>query len=471
MKNIKNFVLNNKFNFLTIFLWTVLVVFSIFHHELWRDEAQAWCLVRDLNFVDVFKMVRIEGHPIFWYFVLFPFAKLGFPVEVMQGISFLFVFASIIFVLFKSPFNNFQKLLIIFSAGMVYYFPVVARSYSVLPILLFLVAWLYPRKKEHPIIYCFLILIISQVHNYMLGFSVIMFLLLLYEAIKEKNKTLYLPLFILFLNFVFIFLMFFNVQAENYTFDTELHKKISLLSIFPFVGKVFSFEIFNHMGWHNNSINYASWFCFILPLFALVVGFYRANKKIFLIFLFSIGFVFFVFSKVYLYGVLYQKVFLIYLLIIFCFWLLEKEKVSKIITVSFAILFFISVLVSPIVIAKDYKYNYSGAKQMANYIKKNFPNEKVFAAYGNPFVYSAISAYLPEKKFYNPISESYISYFSYERGIHKGTAVFPDEVKYFIIQEQGHNIEEMGFKIVFQTDKHNLSSNVEKEIFKLCVEK
>ena len=116
MQKIKQFILFNKFNLLLLILWLIVVLFTMFHHEIWRDEAQAWCIVRDLNFIEIFRSARTEGHPFLWYLILYPFAKLGFPVEIMQVISLFFVFISISFLLFKSPFNKFEKSIICFSA-------------------------------------------------------------------------------------------------------------------------------------------------------------------------------------------------------------------------------------------------------------------------------------------------------------------------------------------------------------------
>ena len=84
-----------KYSVFLIILWFVIVLFAAFNHEIWRDEAQVWCIVRDLNFFDAFQMARNEGHPFLWYMVVMPFAKLGLPVEAMQIVGLMFVFASV----------------------------------------------------------------------------------------------------------------------------------------------------------------------------------------------------------------------------------------------------------------------------------------------------------------------------------------------------------------------------------------
>lgn len=471
MENIKRFIYSNKANITLLSIWLFITIFTLFHHEIWRDEAQAWCICRDLSIIDIWKTIRIEGHPIVWYLILFPFAKLGFPVETMQIVSLISVLFAIIFVLFKSPFNYFEKFMICFSAGMLYYLPIISRSYAIIPILLFLILNSYKKRKEHPFLYCTLIIILSQTHNYMLGFAGILFALFFFETLKAKNKSNIYPILITIINFIYIFFMFYGVQDSNYTFDEALQGKISLLNIFPFVGKVFLFDILNFFNFSTNIVNLLSFLFFVIPIFALPILIYKQNKKISLIYLFSIGFMFLVYSKVYLYGILYQKVFLIYLIILFCYWLLKLEnKSTKLITIFFGILFVSSTIVSLSVIPKEIKFNFSGSKQISNYIKTNLKNENVIVALGNPYVYSAISAYLPNIKLYNSISESYISYFPYEKNIYKKTAEFPEEAKYFIIQNKDIDIREVGFNVLYETNKVNLSSKVEKEIFTLCTE-
>ncbi len=462
----------SKTNIFIILLWATIVCFTMFHHELWRDEAQAWCLVRDLNIFDAFKMTRIEGHPFLWYLLLIPFAKLGFSVVSMQLISFIFATTAVCLLIFKSPFNTIEKILICFSAGMIYYMPVVARSYSLAPLLIFLIAYFYPQRKEKPLIYTTLILLLSHTHNYLLGLSGILFLMFTIETFMSKKVIYKVLSTTLLCNFILIFSIFYGVSSENYILEDMNYSKIPIEQIVPFVGKVVTLDIFNTINFHNSFTDYIALVLFVVPLILMTYFFYKNNKKVLIIYLFSICFILFIFSKVYLFGLLYQKIFLMYLILICCYWI-QKNEHSKYLNIAkygFIILFAISILTSPIIINKEFKYNFSGSKQIAEYIKSNLPNEEVFAAYGNPYVYSAISAYLPTKKLYNPISESYISYFSYEKNISKKTAIFPEEVKYFIIQDKEFDVESIGFKTIFETNKENLSSVSEKEVFKLCIE-
>ena len=77
---IKNYIKENKKDLIIILIYAIITfIVTIFFHEKWRDEAQAWLLARDLNPIELFKQMKYEGHPPLWHLILMPFAKLGFP--------------------------------------------------------------------------------------------------------------------------------------------------------------------------------------------------------------------------------------------------------------------------------------------------------------------------------------------------------------------------------------------------------
>ena len=96
MQNSKNF------NIFLLIIYILITCTSIFFHEIWRDEAQAWCLARDLNFIDLYTQTRIEGHPFLWYLTLFPFTKMHLPVEAMQILSTILASLSVAFLSINS---------------------------------------------------------------------------------------------------------------------------------------------------------------------------------------------------------------------------------------------------------------------------------------------------------------------------------------------------------------------------------
>ena len=142
----------------------------VINHEIWADEAQVWLIVKNLSIPEMLKHLVNEGHPAFFYLLIMPFAKAGFPIFSMQIICWLCSSAAVFLLLQFSPFSKFSKFAITASAGMFYFFPVIARSYSIIPLLVFALAVLYPKAKEKPFLYAFLLVILANTHIIMFAF-------------------------------------------------------------------------------------------------------------------------------------------------------------------------------------------------------------------------------------------------------------------------------------------------------------
>lgn len=70
-------------------------------HELWKDEWQAWFVVRDMGWSEMFSFLYYEGHPSFWYVYLKAFTYLGdfFSSEVLIKVAHFFPFAGFVFLI------------------------------------------------------------------------------------------------------------------------------------------------------------------------------------------------------------------------------------------------------------------------------------------------------------------------------------------------------------------------------------
>ena len=60
-----------KFNKLDLFVFlgvALLLIFSVFHHVMWRDELQVWMVVRESPSIEsLFHNLKFEWHPAAWY--------------------------------------------------------------------------------------------------------------------------------------------------------------------------------------------------------------------------------------------------------------------------------------------------------------------------------------------------------------------------------------------------------------------
>lgn len=466
MKETKNFVLNNKYNLLLLFLYFVITFIAMLNHELWRDETQVWCLVRDLNFFEAYNAARTEGHPFLWYLIIMPLAKLKLPVETMQITSLLLVWAGAIWFIFKSPFNKFIKTIFLFSAGMIYYMPIVVRNYCLIPIFLFMLAYFYNKRKDKPFVYVILIVLLSQTHVLMLGFCSILAFFFgieqIYATYKTKNYKLLLPLLILAINFIFLLITFIgsttsnaivvNNIMEHHTF-TETLTKIAVL-YFPFIK--FSSIIIYLVG---------------LILLTVLIALFICNKKIFTAFFFSFGFQLYVLNKFWFGGIPYQKIFLIILILAFFLWIIKENQndlkpANKIFEISVILILLMGLSTSFQEIENEIKYNFSGAKEIANYIKKNLNNENTFTLIAPRYTISPLSAYLPDKNFYEYRFKQYVTYYDFSGKKYMKTTP-PPKTNYIIIQDNYELKEIDGFEPIYKSNPISFGTPIDKEVYSI----
>ncbi|MBR4254827.1 MAG: hypothetical protein IKQ16_07035 [Lentisphaeria bacterium] len=160
----------------------------VLRHEPKADELQAWLIARDCTIPEIFHAMRWEGHFVPWYLMLHAFAANGCPVLCMNLLSWAFMAAAGAFFLFRAPFTFPMKLLVLCSSAMLFWYPVVARCYALIPILLFALAAAWPARLKRPLLFGFLIACLTNTHAYFEGFCGIVFVLWAFDAWKLRAE-------------------------------------------------------------------------------------------------------------------------------------------------------------------------------------------------------------------------------------------------------------------------------------------
>ena len=171
-------------------IYAIITFILIFFHEAWRDEAQAWLLARELNVGELISQMKYEGHFLIWYLILMPFAKLGFPYITTNIISWIITPISAWLVLKYAPFKAYKKYLFIFSFPMLYLFPIISRSYCLIPLAITLIAIFYEKRKTKPIRYVLAIALLANTHVIMLGMVGLLLMEFYAEQYKERKNNL-----------------------------------------------------------------------------------------------------------------------------------------------------------------------------------------------------------------------------------------------------------------------------------------
>jgi len=107
-----------------------------------------------MNFSNFIDIMHIHGHPIVWYLVMMPFAKTGifYPYSIMI-LNYVCIFAALVIMLFKAPFNGIIKIAVVFSPIILDYFAILPRCYSIGILGLFILADMFKNQLKRPVLY------------------------------------------------------------------------------------------------------------------------------------------------------------------------------------------------------------------------------------------------------------------------------------------------------------------------------
>ncbi len=405
---------NSNFFLIVLFLFYCMVtIITVFRHEVWIDEAQAWLVAQKLSPLGVLKEIQIEGHPALWYFIIMPFAKLRFDVLSMQLISvFTMIFATGLLI-WKSPFNFLTKLAIVLSPCYLYWLPDVARSYSLVALLIFALAIYWNRQKEHPYIFSIILILLANTHILMFALCFSVFLCFLFENLKDfcesKSFKILIPSLIQATAFFLIYMFFYVLNSGNVNDVTKAHDVVEniyyLISCFGF----FTFlKPVNIQLYHFSCI--VAWLLFL----SLSVLLLKIDKRIF--FVSFVGLLFQIYIYIFIIYVIPQRVALTLLIVVFAFWAVsvqasKKTVLFRVTEISFILFFALSVPISLNLIKGDFFNAFSSSKETAQFIKDNLGNETTFTGVGHV---SSVQVYAPNIKFYSPSINRNYSFYEFD---------------------------------------------------------
>ena len=155
-------------------MYTGLVVTAVFHHEPWRDEAQAWLIARDLPLEGIFRQMAYEGTPALWHLFIVPLAKLGVPYASILWLNAAIAIGGGFLIIYRSPFSITTKCLLIFSYYLFWEYAVIARSYGLSVLLLLAIGTMYERRFSSPYWFAALVFLLfnTNVHSFFIAVAI-----------------------------------------------------------------------------------------------------------------------------------------------------------------------------------------------------------------------------------------------------------------------------------------------------------
>ena len=167
--------------------YVALLIYAIPRHEPWADEAQAWQLARSVSIQELFvRYLRQEGSPGLWHLLLAGLSRLHVTYSGIHWFSGIIATIGVALLIFLSPFPRSIRLALPFTFFFAFQYAVVARSYVLVPILMFCLALAWHRS---PIVVAFLLGLLGNVAAHVLMISIGFALVYLIEIWRGDRKV------------------------------------------------------------------------------------------------------------------------------------------------------------------------------------------------------------------------------------------------------------------------------------------
>ena len=409
-------------------LYEIITFITIFHHEAWRDEAQAWLIARDLNIFEIISELKYEGHFLLWYLILLPFAKLGFPYITTNIISQIITSIAVWLILEKSPFKLYEKILIIFSYPMIYLYPVVSGCYCLIPLAISLIAIFYKERKQKPIRYILSIVLLANTHTIMLGMVGVLLIEYYGEQFlsrkknsKEENKKIIMS-FVLVCTLLLITALPLLNCSEASVFS-NLDSRVNNFNIEELLTNLVTMFYNNYMVYLNNYIIIFAIGIALLLSITIAASYYTKEfLKITIILMWELLLYCFVC------GLSEQLCATIIFIIVFYIWITignikDKkdipDKFNRLLKYSMMLLVILNISQGISSIYLDFKYDYSSAYKVANYIDENIEEGSLILTGNMPECSSSVIPYLNKNvRFYYAQTSKEFTFNHYDKSMY-----------------------------------------------------
>ena len=424
----------------------ILTLIGALRHELWFDEAQAWLIARDNDIAGIFKQLNFEGHPPLWYLILFIFTRLGCSCSVIPLISWAVMLVSAVVIMRKAPFSTFVKSAVILSGGFIYFNTVMSRVYCLIYIFCALIACLYPKRKEHPLLYGLLIALLANTHVCMSGFIGMLGIFMLIDLIKgwktntKKQNILEIAgMVIAAAGVLLLVLPLLGSVSANPSTNENVYTVRGVLSS---IAGVFSSISFSAMEFDENMAHlWLNIIEFLLSV-CLFIKFLLLRHKTRAFWSFALFLVCYIITSEIVWFTIPNRAHIFIFMFFICGWLAEYEEKNSIgafgekiadkcdsgmiksflkfiaktdgnseksyITLMTAVML-VTAPTGFYYLFSDYAKAFCPAKYAAEYIEENLPEDSFFVGFYDDFV--AVAAYLPDTyTFYSMQDYEFYSY-------------------------------------------------------------
>ena len=461
-------------------VYAILTFIGAVNHELWFDEAQAWVIVRDNDIKGIFHALGYEGHPPLWYLILYIPAHMGLPCTIMPFISWFVTAIAGAVVMFKAPFHVVTKSAILFSGGFLFVNSIMSRSYCLINLFIVLIALVYPKRKQFPILYGMLIGLLANTHICMSGFIGIIGIFMLIDLFKgfktngaKQNIKELTGLAVAGIGVLAMVIPLLSSASLNSETSKMTLSAFDVISAFPKSFMNISLSLFNYSFWgviRIESLAAGLFSGFMAAVFAAMIIVMRHKTRPFLMLLFF--WIFYVITTEIMWITIPSRALIFTAMFLIIAWIGEAEPqnnavkiwskidlktdtkmIRKIIEfikssdenfrrsyiVMITAILLISVPTGAYYLFSDYAKSFSLVEGALEYIQDSLPENSVIITRNDGL--TEYSAYMPECKLYALEYARFYTYTSHE--------AVPEEISYSKIYDDLKEYDDLYFVYVY----------------------
>lgn len=424
------------------FVFLLVCGYGAMHHEMWRDEIQAWLLARDSASVfELFANMKYEGHPAFWHLCLMPLSRITASPIIMQVFHLLIAATTVFLFTRYAPFNRLHKFLFAFGYFALYEYAIVARNYALGVLLITIFCVLYKeRYKRFVWIGTVLILLAhTSVHALIVtiavGFALMCEYLYFYcykkETLTEDRRHIWIGFALIGFGIVTSVLQLNPpsdsgfATAWNFKFTVQHMNNITKIithAMLPVPRAAMGF-------WNSHQLNSYEFFQLIrLPLCYLIVfwcvlRFLKRPTALFTYLIATIGLLAFFYIK---YGGSMRHHGFLFITFVMTSWICHDcpefkfplDQISgfaqRLFAPVFTVILVFHFLGGMIALSMDIQHIFSNGKRTAEYIKTQ--NRQDMLMVGNTdFAVSTVVGYLEKKEIYYPQGSRFGSFVRWDK--------------------------------------------------------
>ena len=455
-------------------LFLLLGGFIAWHHEMWRDEMQAWLIARDsASPIEVlYHLNRYDGHPGLWHICLYALKLITQSPIIMQPFHLIIATISAYVFLRFSPFTRMQKTLFVFGYLPFYEYAILCRNYALGVLLLFVFCALFRSWKTRLPLLGFILLLMAHTSVHALIIVISIGIGLCWEIMADTDRPPRKEIGIGF-GLILFGIVTAIVQLKpsgpsqgifpGWRTEFELNHFLNVLNILP---KAFlPIPEFTLRFWNTYLLDR-------LPAAHEVKCVLAVLILLFALFLFirkPLAFLMYLFGTIGLLSLFYSKRFgfirhwgFLFMAFIAANWLchycrdlpkLKFNLVNRLNGISLALARNLGVVLTVFLVLHlgggvaaaimDYKYPFSGGKAVAQFIKSENLDEMIIAAEAPDDVTLEILGYLEKDNFYYPRTKRFGSFIPWDEAWARGRGLSTEEVLQEIQRLSGERREDI----------------------------